>query len=84
MTAMMRLIGLQILGYKGSDCKSDPATLHNLSTNPEEQRIVFIGLTNPEFIKLGQDKNYEKKGLKIFPESVKSRLNYADSLTRKK
>lgn len=46
--------------------------------------IVFIGLTNPEFIKLGQDKNYEQKGLKIFPKSVKRRLNYLDSLKGKK
>jgi hypothetical protein len=52
--------------------------------NTFNTEIVFIGLTNPEFIKLGQDKNYEKKGLKIFPESVKRRLNYADSLTEKK
>jgi hypothetical protein len=36
--------------------------------NTFKTEIVFISLTNPEFIKLGQDKNYEKKGLKTFPE----------------
>ena len=46
--------------------------------------IEFVGLTNPEFIKLGQDKNYEKKGLNIFPESAIRRLNYVDSLKNAK
>lgn len=41
MTATIGLIGFKILGYKGSDCihqlADDPAALHNISTNPEDQ-----------------------------------------------
>lgn len=48
--------------------------------NTFQTKIVFIGLSNPDFIKLGENKNYLKKGLSIFPENVTSQLDYADSL----
>ncbi|MBW6498079.1 MAG: hypothetical protein K0B09_06810 [Bacteroidales bacterium] len=81
----LETVGTEFIFYKIGDGK---LFVYNDSfvkpvKNAFKTEIVFIGLTNPEFIKLGQDKNYEKKGLKIFPESVKRRLNYADSLTEK-
>jgi len=42
--------------------------------------LVFIGLSNPDFIKLSEHKNYLKKGLNIFPKNIIGRLDYADSL----
>ncbi len=48
--------------------------------NNFKTEVIFIGLSNPEFIILGLNRNYEKKGMKVFPESAKRRLNYVDSL----
>lgn len=78
-------VGTEFIFYKIEDGK---LFVYNDSfakpvKNTFKTEIVFIDLTNPEFIKLGEDKNYEKKGLKIFPESMKRRLNYEDSLKGK-
>ena len=51
--------------------------------NEFQTDIVFVELTNPEFINLGKDKNYEAKGISVFPESAKKRLNYVDTLRKK-
>ncbi|WP_299583395.1 hypothetical protein [uncultured Sunxiuqinia sp.] len=38
------LTGLQILDYKRSDCKSNPAALYYISTNPEERGVALSGV----------------------------------------
>ena len=42
MTANIRLIGLQILSYKGSDYKSDPAALHKSPSLPFAYKYQFL------------------------------------------
>ncbi len=43
--------------------------------NKFQTEIIFVRLTNPEFINLRQDRNYVKKGLNVFPEIGKRHLN---------
>ena len=38
--------------------------------NTFKTEIVFVGLSNPEFINLGQNKNYEKKRTKYFSRVI--------------
>lgn len=43
-------------------------------------KILFVGLSNPDFYNLSENKNYLKIGLSVFPKSEIGRLNDVDSL----